>query len=175
MAILRDALSLVPEYMRTTDGRAAGRDYAEFIPQLGRRARGIKMWMLLRYFGISGLRSRVQEHLDLARHLASLIDEAPDFERLAPVPFGLVCFRWRPVRHRGREEEPEVAAALDRLNERLMNALNESGRLFLSHTKVEGRFTLRIAIGNIRTERRHIDAAWQLVRAVTVGLDGELA
>ncbi len=100
MGTLRDALSLVPEYLRTTDGKDAGRDYNEYIPQLGRRARGIKMWMQLRYFGLSGLRARLQEHLDLAAELAAWIDADPDFERLAPAPFGLVCFRWRPARAR---------------------------------------------------------------------------
>jgi aromatic-L-amino-acid decarboxylase len=171
MATLRDALSLVPEYLRTTDGKDAGRDYNEYIPQLGRRARGIKMWMQLRYFGLSGLRARLQEHLDLAAQLAGWIDADEDFERLAPAPFGLVCFRWRPASVQGREGEPEVAAELDVANERLMNRLNESGRLFLSHTRIEGRFSLRIAIGNIRTERHHVERAWQLVREVAHELD----
>jgi aromatic-L-amino-acid decarboxylase len=171
MATLRDALSLVPEYLRTTDGRDAGRDYNEYIPQLGRRARGIKMWMQLRYFGLSGLRARLQQHLDLAAELASWVDEAPDFERLAPAPFGLVCFRWRPARLAGREGESAVAAALDEANERLMNRLNESGQLFLSHTRIDGRFSLRIAIGNVRTERRHVEHAWQLVREAAAALD----
>jgi aromatic-L-amino-acid decarboxylase len=171
MATLRDALSLVPEYLRTTDGKDAGRDYNEYIPQLGRRARGIKMWMQLRYFGLSGLRARLQEHLDLAAQLAGWIDADADFERLAPAPFGLVCFRWRPASLQGREGEPQVAAELDAANERLMNRLNESGRLFLSHTRIEGRFSLRIAIGNIRTERHHVERAWQLVREVAHELD----
>ena len=102
MGTLRDALSLVPEYLRTTDGKDAGRDYNEYIPQLGRRARGIKMWMQLRYFGLSGLRARLQEHLDLTAELTAWIDADPDFERLAPAPFGLVCFRWRPARLAGQ-------------------------------------------------------------------------
>jgi aromatic-L-amino-acid decarboxylase len=171
MATLRDALSLVPEYLRTTDGRDSGRDYNEYIPQLGRRARGIKMWMQLRYFGLSGLRARLQQHLDLAADLAGWIDAEPDFERLAPAPFGLVCFRWRASRFQGHEAEPELAAALDARNEQLMNRLNDTGLLFLSHTRVDGRFTLRIAIGNIRTERRHVEAAWQLVRELAAELD----
>ena len=175
MSTLRDALSLVPEYLRTTDGKDAGRDYNEYIPQLGRRARGIKMWMQLRYFGLSGLRARLQEHLDLTTDLAGWIDADPDFERLAPAPFGLVCFRWRPARLEGREGEAAVAAELDAVNERLMNRLNETGRVFLSHTRVEGRFCLRIAIGSIRTERRHVEAAWGLVRELAADLDSAVA
>ena len=171
MDVLRDALSLVPEYLRTTDGRVGGRDYSEYIPQLGRKARGIKMWMLLRYFGLSGLRSRLREHLQLAQELAQAVRAEPDAELLAPVPFGLVCFRWRPRRLSGREGEPAVAAYLDDLNERLLERINTDARVFLSHTRVGTRFTLRMAIGNIRTERRHVQEAWRIVRDLAVVLD----
>jgi aromatic-L-amino-acid decarboxylase len=175
MDTLRDALSLTPEYLRATDGRVAGRDYNEFTPQLGRRARSIKMWMQLRYFGLSGLRTRVQAHIDLAHELAEWIDAEPDAERLAPVPFGTVCFRWRPLRYDGREGEPGVAAVLDHLNEQLLSRLNDTGEVFMSHTKIDGRFVLRMAIGNIRTERRHVERAWELTRAIAAGLDAENA
>jgi aromatic-L-amino-acid decarboxylase len=130
------------------------------------------MWMQLRYFGLSGLRSRRQRHLDLAADLAGWVDGDPDFERLAPAPFGLVCFRWRPARLVGREGEAAVAAELDAANERLMNRLNADGRIFLSHTRIDGRFSLRIAIGSIRTERRHVEDAWTLVRELAAELDG---
>ncbi len=172
MGVLRDALSLVPEYLRSYDERGTGRDYSEYVPQLGRKARGIKMWMQLRYFGLSGLRRRLQVHLDLAQELAGWIEADPDAELLFPVPFGVVCFRLRPSRYSGREGEPEVAAAVDHLNERVMNQVNDSGELFLSHTKIEGRFVLRAAIGNIRTERRHIEQAWTSLRAAADRLDG---
>jgi aromatic-L-amino-acid decarboxylase len=171
--LLRAALSLVPEYMRATDGRVDGRDYSEYTPQLGRRARGIKMWMLLRYFGLAGLRARVQAHLDLAAELAGWIDADPDFERLAPVPFGLVCFRWRPTRYQGRDDAGGAAAELDTLNARLLDALNATGRVFLSHTRIGGRFALRIALGNVRTERRHVEDAWALVRTTAAGIGVE--
>ena len=105
--------------------------------------------------------------------LAAAVDAEPDAERLAPTPFATVCFRWRPARYRGREDEPEVAAALDRLNERLLARLNETGELFLSHTRLGGRFTLRLAINNIRTERRHVERAWELIRDLGGALDDE--
>ena len=171
MPTLRTALSLVPEYLRTYDGKDAGRDYSEYTPQLGRKARGIKMWMQLRYFGLSGLRARLQLHIDLAHELASWIEDDADAELLYPVPFGTVCFRMRPRRYAGREGEPEVAEAIDRLNEAVMNSLNGSGEVFLSHTKIGGRFLLRAAIGNLRTERRHIEHAWQLLRSAALDLD----
>jgi aromatic-L-amino-acid decarboxylase len=172
METLRDALSLVPEYLRAYDGKDAGRDYYEYVPQQGRRARGIKMWMQLRYFGLAGLRARLQQHIDLAHELAGWIEEDPDAELLFPVPFGTVCFRLRPRRYTGREGEPLVAEALDALNEAVMNRLNESGQLFLSHTRLDGTFVLRLVVGNIRTERRHVERAWRLVRAAANELDG---
>jgi aromatic-L-amino-acid decarboxylase len=174
MGTLREALSLVPEYLRTTDGRDSGRDYNEYIPQLGRRARGIKMWMQLRYFGLAGLRARLQAHLDLATELAAWIDAEPEAERMAPVPFGLVCFRWRPARYEGREGGPDVAARLDAFNETLMQRINTGGEVFLSHTRIDGRFTLRIAIGNIRTQRRHVERAWEIVRETANTLDSDV-
>jgi aromatic-L-amino-acid decarboxylase len=172
MATLRDALSLVPEYLRSYDGKDAGRDYYEYTPQQGRRARGIKMWMQLRYFGLSGLRVRLQQHIDLAHELAGWIEDDPDAEVLFPVPFGTVCFRLRPRRYAGREGEPVVAEALDALNEAVMNRVNDSGQLFLSHTKIDGVFVLRLVVGNIRTERRHIEHAWRLLREAARELDG---
>ncbi len=175
METLRAALSLVPEYLRTYDGKDAGRDYSEYVPQLGRKARGIKMWMQLRYFGLSGLRARLQEHIDLAHEMAGWIEADPDAELLFPVPFATVCFRMRPARYDGREGEPEVAGAIDRLNERVMNRVNDSGQIFLSHTKVDGVFVLRVAIGNVRTERRHIERAWELLQTAACELDGDNA
>jgi aromatic-L-amino-acid decarboxylase len=175
MGTLRTALSLVPEYLRTYDGKDAGRDYSEYTPQLGRKARGIKMWMQLRYFGLSGLRARLKQHIDLAHELADWIEADPDAELLYPVPYGTVCFRMRPSRYAGREGEPAVAETLDRLNEAVMNRLNDSGEVFLSHTRIGGMLVLRAAIGNIRTERRHIEHAWQLLRSAARELDRERA
>lgn len=173
METLRAALSLVPEYLRAYDGKDAGRDYSEYVPQLGRKARGIKMWMQLRYFGLSGLRARLEEHIDIAHELAGWIEADPDAELLYPVPFSTVCFRMRPARYAGREGEPDVAAAVDRLNERAMNRVNDSGAIFLSHTKIDERFVLRITIGNVRTERRHVERAWELLRSAARELDDE--
>ena len=177
MSTLRDALSLVPEYLRTTDGKDAGRDYNEYIPQLGRRARGIKMWMQLRYFGLSGLRARLQEHLDLARRAGGLDRRrprlrAPGAGALRP---GLLPLAAGAARRAGKGR-PAVAAELDAVNERLMNRLNETGRrLPLAHPGRTVASRLRIAIGNIRTERRHVEAAWRLVRELAADLDGAVA
>ena len=123
------------------------------------------MWVLLRYFGLTGLRRRIAEHLELTAALAAWIDAEPAAERLADAPFGLVCFRWRPEHLIGREGEPAIAEQLDRLNERLMTALNADGSVLFSHTRSDDRFAIRFAIGNVRTQRRHVEAAWQLIGA----------
>ncbi len=164
MEAVRAAFSLVPEYLRTLDQERPVHDFTEYQPQLGRRMRALKLWMLIRYFGLEGLRRRIDAHCRLAEELAAAVDAEPDFERLAPAPFSTVCLRWRPADLRGREDEPEVHARLDAANERLMAAVNATGEVFLSHTRLHGRFAIRVAIGSIRTEGRHVDRAWELLR-----------
>jgi aromatic-L-amino-acid decarboxylase len=126
--------------------------------QLGRRFRALKLWMILRYFGSQGLRARLSEHVRLAQLFAGWVDESLDFERLAPAPFSVVCFRAKPA---GREW---TEAELEDLNSRLLDSVNRTGEVFISHTKLNGRFTLRLAVGNIRTEERHVRRAWEILR-----------
>jgi aromatic-L-amino-acid decarboxylase len=158
MDTLRAAFSLVPEYLRTLDRTTPVRDYNEYTPQLGRRFRALKLWIQLRWFGLEGLRRRIRHHLELAAAFASWIDNEPDWERLAPVPFSTVCFRYRPPGFEGGEE------ALDDLNARIMDRVNRTGEVFLSHTRLRGRFTIRLAVGSLRTEARHVERAWELLR-----------
>jgi aromatic-L-amino-acid decarboxylase len=162
MADLRAAFSLVPEYLRTLDREAPVRDYNEYQPQLGRRFRALKLWIQLRWFGLDGLRRRIERHIALAQEFAGWVDETPDWERLAPVPFSTVCFRWNPS---GGAE----ASQLDARNAAIIDAVNRSGEVFLSHTRLDGRFTIRLSVGNLRTERRHVERAWELLREAAVG------
>ena len=157
MPALREAFSLVPEYLRTLDRETPVRDYNEYTPQLGRRFRALKLWIHLRWFGLEGLRRRLRAHLELAEQFGARVADAPDWERLAPVPFSTVCFRHRPP---GMDDE----SAVDEHNARLMDAVNRTGEVFLSHTRLRGRFAIRLAIGNLRTEERHVDRAWELLR-----------
>jgi aromatic-L-amino-acid/L-tryptophan decarboxylase len=158
MPVLRDAFSLVPEYLRTLDRDAPVHDYNEYTPQLGRRFRALKLWIQLRWFGLDGLRRRIEHHLAMAQALAGWVDADPDWERLAPVPFSTVCFRWRPVAGGLSDDE------LDERNAAIMDAVNRTGEVFLSHTRLDGRFTIRVAIGNLRTEEGHVARAWALLR-----------
>jgi aromatic-L-amino-acid decarboxylase len=170
---LRAAFSLVPEYLRTLDRVNPVLDYNEYQPQLGRRMRALKLWMQLRWFGLEGLRRRIAAHLGQAERVAAWVDADPDWERLAPAPFSTVCLRYRPARLAGDEDDPAVHAWLDATNAALMDAVNRTGEVFLSHTRLRDRFTIRVAIGNLRTEPRHVEQAWALLRREAALLDTE--
>ena len=165
MDVLRAAFSLVPEYLRTLDRATPVHDYNEYTPQLGRRFRALKLWIQLRWFGLEGLRRRIRQHLEMAAAFAAWVDADPDWERLAPVPFSTVCFRWHPRDWSGTDE------ALDDANAAIMDAVNRTGEVFLSHTRLDGRFTIRVAIGNLRTEARHVERAWALLREAAPRVD----
>jgi aromatic-L-amino-acid decarboxylase len=167
MDVLREALTLTPEYLRTPEAETV-RHGSDYGVQLGRRFRALKLWMILRYFGADGLAARIREHCRLARLFASWVAETSEWELLAPVPFSLVCFRARPELE-GETDEAR-AARLDALNEALMNSVNSTGALFLSHTRLNGVFTLRLAIGNIRTAETHVRRAWELLNEHLVNL-----
>jgi len=156
MNVVRQAFSLLPEYLRTPEPGSV-RNLMDTGIQLGRRFRALKLWMILRYFGAEGIRARLVEHVRLARLFADWVDVTPGWERVAPVPFAVVCFRYRPP---GVDDE----AALERLNAALMDRVNQSGEAFLSHTKLDGRYVIRIAIGNIRTTEAHVARAWALLQ-----------
>ena len=148
MDTLRQAFSLVPDYLKTDDGPGV-RNLMDTGIQLGRRFRALKFWMVLRHFGAQGLRQRLSEHMRLARLFAGWIDASDDFERMAPVPFSVVCFRRRGD---------------DTVNERLLEAVNRTGEIFLSHTRLNGQFVLRLAVGNLHTTEVHVQRAWELIR-----------
>jgi aromatic-L-amino-acid decarboxylase len=165
MDALRAAFSLVPEYLRTLDRTAPVHDYNEYTPQLGRRFRALKLWILIRWFGLDGLRQRIDHHLQLAADFATAIEADPDWALVAPVPFSTVCFRWQPAGVAAQAGQPEMAERLDRANAAIMDAVNRTGEVFLSHTRLAGRFTIRLTVGNLRTEARHVARAWTLLRA----------
>jgi aromatic-L-amino-acid decarboxylase len=148
MDVVRTAFSLTPEYLKTGEAGSV-QNLMDTGIQLGRRFRALKLWMVLRHFGAAGLRDRLSEHMRLARLFASWVDDSDDFERVAPVPFSVVCF---------------VASGDDAFNERLLDAVNASGEIFISHTRLNGRYTLRLAIGNLHTTEAHVRRAWELLR-----------
>lgn len=167
--VLRRAFTLTPEYLRTPESEAV-RNGSDYGVQLGRRFRALKLWMILRYFGHEGLAARIREHCRLAREFAAWVEGSADWELLAPVPFSVVCFR--AITTVEGETAHERDARLEALNERIMEAVNSTGELFLSHTKLNGVFTLRLAVGNIRTEESHVQHAWVLLNQKLSELQG---
>jgi aromatic-L-amino-acid decarboxylase len=154
--VLRRTFSLVPEYLTTAEQDDVV-NLMDYGVQLGRRFRALKLWMVIRAFGVEGLADRLRQHVALAQELASWIRTEPSWEVLAPVPFSVVCFRFAPEETSERER--------NRMNQEIMERVNASGRVFLSHTKLGDTFTIRVAIGNIRTTRTHVEEAWTLLRA----------
>ena len=148
-ALIR-ALSVLPGYLRnkaTESGAVI--DYRDWHVPLGRRFRALKLWFVIRHYGLEGLRHHVRRHVELAERFARWVEASADFELAAPAPLNLVCFR-----HRGGDEA----------NRLLLDRLNASGALYLSHTTLGGRFTLRLCVGQTGTEEEHVERAWELIR-----------
>ncbi|UCC73221.1 MAG: aminotransferase class V-fold PLP-dependent enzyme [Gemmatimonadota bacterium] len=160
--VLTGAFSLVPEYLRTSvDGEI--RNYMDWGVSLGRRFRALKLWMVLRCFGVDGIAGRLKAHIRLAEQFAGWVDEHPEFERLAPTPLSVVCFRARP-QHLEPEGGKPNDAALNEFNEALLRRINAGGEVYLSHTSLDGRYALRLAIGNVRTTEKHVARAWEVIQ-----------
>jgi len=168
--VMKQAFSLVPEYLHTPEEDRV-RNFMDYGIQLGRRFRALKLWMVLRAFGSDGLRQHLRAHIALGESFRGWIEASPDFELLAPVPFSVVCFRHRPP---NLPENGGTEPYLSRLNERLLESVNATGEVFLSHTELNGKFTLRLAIGNLRTTEGHVRRAWELLQEHSKRLDAEL-
>ncbi|HEV8267091.1 MAG TPA: pyridoxal-dependent decarboxylase, partial [Thermoanaerobaculia bacterium] len=157
MERVRRAFSVVPNYLETPEGTAGVREYMDYGIQLGRRFRALKMWMALRAFGLEGVRENLREQLRMTEELRATLEKEPEVEIVAPSPFTVVAFRFAPA---GLSAEETDAA-----NRRVLEAVNADGRTFISHALVRGRYVLRVAIGSLRTERRHLDAFLDAFRA----------
>ena len=157
--LLRAAFSLTPEYLTTPEAGSA-RNLMDYGVSLGRRFRALKLWFVLRAYGVEGMRRILRDHLKSARLLAGWVDQHPEFERVAPTRFSVVVFRHVPPALAG---DP---SALDTHNLSLLERVNATGRFFLSHTRAKGRLALRLAIGNQRTTEEHVKQAWELVQSL---------
>ena len=149
-AALIKTLSVLPEYLRnkaTESGAVI--DYRDWQVPLGRRFRALKLWFVIRHYGVEGLQHHIRRHVELAQEFARWVQGSPDFELLAPAPLNLVCFA-----HRGGED----------FNRRLLERLNQSGKLFLTHTVLKGRYSLRLCVAQTHTEAVHVQQAWELIQ-----------
>ncbi|MBI4552477.1 MAG: aspartate aminotransferase family protein, partial [Candidatus Latescibacteria bacterium] len=141
---------ILPEYLRnkaTESGTVI--DYRDWHIQLGRRFRALKLWFVIRHYGVEGLRHHIRRHIDLAQQFARWVDASARFELAVPPPLNLVCFR-----HVGGSA----------VNQRLLDRLNQSGGLYLTHTTLNGQYTLRFCVGQTSTEARHVEHAWQAIQ-----------
>lgn len=152
---VRKAFSLVPEYLTTTDGDV--RNYMDYGLQLGRRFRALKLWFVLRHMGAQAMRERLRDHIALAQAFAAWIAQEREWEVLAPHPLSVVCFRYHPT---CIDDEVE----LERINAALLESANATGEMFISHTKISGAYALRLAIGNLRTTKSDVTAAWSILQ-----------
>ena len=153
--LLKRAFQHIPEYLVVSEGAGVA-NLMNYGVALGRRFRALKLWFVIRNFGVDGLRSMIREHIRIARALAEWIDSDPEFERLADAKFSTVVFRHRP---------PGLSAAeLDAHNAGVVERVLARREVFLSHTRVRGKYALRIAIGNIHTTEAHVRHAFDLVR-----------
>ncbi|MFN3329806.1 MAG: pyridoxal phosphate-dependent decarboxylase family protein, partial [Pyrinomonadaceae bacterium] len=157
MPLLKQTFSLVPEYLKTSEGDVSEEvvNQMDYGIQLGRRFRSLKLWFAMRYFGQEGMINRIRENCRLAKLFANWIEESPNFQLLAPVHFALVCFRaWRE----GLSQDE-----LNSINEKIMDKINASGKAYISHTKLNGNLALRLSVGSLRTEERHLKKVWELL------------
>ncbi len=152
--VLKRAFSLVADYLKTTEDTSV-QNLMDYGVQLGRRFRSLKLWFVIRYFGRKGLEERIREHIALAKNFADWIDNHKYFERLAPVPLSTVCFRAVPDKKMTLEE-------INTFNENLMNEINAEGKIFFSHTKLKGVFTLRFVVTGIRTDKISVETAKEI-------------
>jgi aromatic-L-amino-acid decarboxylase len=153
---------ILPEYLKTSE-KTTVNNYRDWGIPLGRRFRALKLWFVIRSYGVAGLQTIIRNHLAMAKALAQTMSETPDFEILAPRSINLVCFRYHP---KGVDDP----SALNTLNERLEHRLNASGKIFLTHTKLKGAYAVRMVIGQTQVTQQDVDLAWALIQATARGL-----
>ena len=153
-ALLR-TFEILPEYLKTKVDKQVN-NYRDWGLALGRRFRALKLWFVIRSFGVSGIKRRIREHIEMAKILATKMEMHPDFELLAAVHFNMICFRCNP----GGISEGK----LNEWNEQLIHGINDSGKAYLTHTKINDKYTLRMVIGQTYVEQKHVDKTWELIQ-----------
>jgi len=161
VSTLIKTFELLPEYLKTRT-RGIVNDYRDWGVPLGRRFRALKLWSVIRSYGVEGLREKVRSHILYARNLAGMISGEPDFELLAPVSISVVCFRYAPS---GYSDDQ-----LNVMNEKLNHLLNDSGKIYLTHTSLNGKYTLRMVTAQTNVTMDHVNRAWELIKSTAGSL-----
>jgi aromatic-L-amino-acid decarboxylase len=159
--ILTATFSILPEYLKTDLDRQVT-NFRDWGIQLGRRFRALKLWFVLRYYGVEGLQKRLRGHLALAQEFKEWVEESQDFELLTPVPLNTICFRFQPGKRSGQDLPPQE---LERLNKALLDEVNHSGKIYMTQTRLGDNFCLRLSIGQTETRREHVVQAWEAIQA----------
>lgn len=154
---------ILPEYLKTKEDQRVN-NYRDWGIQLGRRFRALKLWFVIRSFGIEGLQEKIRNHIEWAKEMEKKITGSADFEMLAPVPLATLCFRYHPPDINDNE-------LLNTLNALLLDILNNSNQIYMTHTKLDNRYTLRFVIGQTNLQKKHLDQAWQLIQDTARNLD----
>jgi aromatic-L-amino-acid decarboxylase len=154
-ALLVRTFEIMPEYLKTPEDERV-KNYRDWGIPLGRRFRALKLWFVMRSFGVEELQNKIRHHIVLAGDLKEKIKHNRNFELLAPVPLNNLCFRFHPE-HISDEQK------LNELNEKLLNKIQDSGDLFLTHTRLDGKYTIRIVLGNTNLQKRHVEKAWEII------------
>ena len=152
---LLNTFEILPEYLKTKVDVSVN-NYRDWGIPLGRRFRALKLWFVIRNFGVEGIKKKISEHIEMANNLARRIAEHPAFEILVPPNFNMICFRY----YKGQVSDQQ----LNVLNEKLLNELNDSGEAYLTHTKINGKYALRLVIGQTYVEQRHVDKTWNSLK-----------
>ncbi|PAU92922.1 aspartate aminotransferase family protein [Aliifodinibius salipaludis] len=157
-ALLVRTFEIMPEYLKTPEDQRV-KNYRDWGIPLGRRFRALKLWFVMRSYGIEGLQEKIRQHIRLGQQLKEEIEAHDHFELLAPVPLNTICFRFHPNFIDDKKK-------LNELNKKLLNQIQESGKIFLTHTKLDGKYTIRIVLGNTNLKQRHVDNAWRLIQDI---------
>ena len=146
---------ILPEYLKTSVGKQVN-DYRDWGIQLGRRFRALQLWFVIRSYGLEGIRQKFRTHIQMTKDFASQLEKNGNIELLAPVPLNLVCFRYKPSETISLEE-------LNQLNEALEQKINETGKAYITHTKLDDKYTLRVCIGQTNVEQKHVNNLLELI------------
>ncbi len=160
-ALIR-TFEILPEYLKTKEGDRVN-NYRDWSIGLGRRFRALKLWFVIRYYGVKGLQQKIKYHIQITQALAKKIEETEDFELLAPVPLNTVCFHYKPSNIKDLDQ-------LNQINAKLLECLNRTGKLYMTHTKLNGVYTLRLVVGQTYVEQHHVDSAWKLIRDIAASI-----
>ncbi len=177
--MLTQTFSLVPEYLSSSHDDVT--NYMDWGIQLGRRFRALKLWMVIRHFGVEGIQARISEHIHLAQMMGKWVDDDSGFERMAPTLFSVVCLRAVPAdlaETLGASDDEdlvqEAETYLDKLNRAIIDSINSSGEVYFSHTVLNGKYTIRMAIGNIRSDEKWVVLARELLKETANSIDASM-